>query len=455
MCSQQHNKPHLANVRQRTLLLLSRADSAQTISDKLSQYAWQCLLASTSQQAIVLLNSHQVRIALAQIDSHSHSLATDIRHIQHHFPHLLWQALTEHTLEHPCHWLFAAHFIDYHHLPLDWDNVNRSLGHAEGMAKLLAEGAASTERHEIDVLHEIQGSHPCIAQLKQDIHKLAHTDETILLSGETGTGKSLCARWLHTLSRRAEGPFVSVNCGALPASLIQSTLFGHEKGAFTGADKRYIGHIEQAEGGTLFLDEIADLPLELQVNLLHFLDNQHILRIGSSQPIKVDCQLIFATHIDLENAVEEGKFREDLYHRINVLRLHIPSLRDYKSDIMMLAEQFLHNTAAGQKRQFADDAVESICNYSWPGNVRELQNRVRRAMIMSDGPIIHADALGIPSHLGKLARTALPLNAAQLDANVLFKAVADNHNNISAAAKQLKISRSTFYRLIKKCNIQR
>ncbi|MGL5359096.1 MAG: sigma-54 interaction domain-containing protein, partial [Shewanella sp.] len=287
---------------------------------------------------------------------------------------------------------------------------------------------------------------------KQDIHKLAQTAETVLLSGETGTGKSLCAKWLHKLSRRAEGPFVSVNCGALPASLIQSTLFGHEKGAFTGADKRYIGHIEQAEGGTLFLDEIADLPLELQVNLLHFLDNKHIMRIGSNQPIKVDCHLIFATHIDLETAVEEGKFREDLYHRINVLRLHVPCLRDYPCDIMMLAEQLLHCTPEGQNLQFADDAVAFICSYSWPGNVRELQNRVRRAVIMSDGPLIHSDALGIPSHLSTPARPRL---SAELNADVLLKAVADNHNNISAAAKQLKISRSTFYRLIKKCNIQR
>jgi len=475
---------------QRELLVLDPNNDLPDICENLSGYGWHCLKVSTAFDALKLIDQYQIKIAVVMVHPGANDrLAEDIFSIQQDYPLLHWLAVSKGMLDQSCSWLLTVNVIDYFHLPLDWQRFNSVLGHGLGMVQLGPEaedgdaaegtkpliaalkqnlkkfvvsdatGAAPTSTSKTacqsQLLPDIQGKHPLISGLKRNLEKLAATDETVLISGETGTGKGLCAKWLHRLSSRAKGPFVSINCGALPASLIQSSLFGHEKGAFSGAERRYIGHLEQANGGTLFLDEIADLPLDLQVNLLQFLDDKHIFRVGGSKPVAVDCRLLFASHQDLESAVEEGHFREDLYHRMNVLRLHVPSLRDYLDDVMLLAERFLDDcTVSSNQLAFGDDAVQAICSYNWPGNVRELQNRIRRAVVMADGPLLSADHLGLkPAMLHRL-NGDLASQREELDTEVILKAISDNRHNISAAARQLNVSRTTIYRLLKKCNIQ-
>ncbi|QYJ76752.1 sigma-54 dependent transcriptional regulator [Shewanella sp. FJAT-52076] len=428
----------------RHLLLLSKSQEATDVSRRLAAYGWHCLTAASGHEAILKLSGQQLGVAVAMLCPRADTLSSDIALIQSHFPHLLWIALTDGKLDKACQWLLSARFIDYHHSPLDWDSVNKALGHADGMAKLLPVKTPGVK------ITDILGTHPCILRLKQDLKKLASTDETVLLSGETGTGKGLCAKWLHRMSARSDGPFIALNCGALPNGLIQSTLFGHEKGAFTGADRQHQGHIEQAKDGVLFLDEIADLPLELQVNLLHFLDDRQITRIGGKSPLKINCRIIFATHQNLEKAVDEGTFREDLYHRINVLRLHVPSLREYSTEVKLMAEAFLAQLSPPNRSlSFSDSAIATMRHYDWPGNVRELQNRIRRAVIMAETPLITPDDLGLSVAIHAKHRD-LVSQRDELDVEAVLKAISDHKHNISAAARALNISRSTLYRLLKK-----
>jgi len=237
------------------------------------------------------------------------------------------------------------------------------------------------------------------------IRKVAPTDSTVLIQGESGTGKELVARALHNLSRRAKAPLISVNCAAIPETLIESELFGHEKGAFTGASASRTGLVEAADGGTLFLDEIGELPLEAQARLLRVLQEGEIRRVGSVQSQKVDVRLIAATHRDLEGLAKIGQFREDLFYRLNVISLRLPALRERGGDVMEIARVFLARQSARMSRpglKFGAEAEAAIRHYSWPGNVRELENAIERSVILSEGQEINADQLGIDVELGEL-----------------------------------------------------
>ncbi len=237
------------------------------------------------------------------------------------------------------------------------------------------------------------------------IRKVAPTDSTVLIQGESGTGKELVARALHNLSRRAKAPLISVNCAAIPETLIESELFGHEKGAFTGASASRTGLVEAADGGTLFLDEIGELPLEAQARLLRVLQEGEIRRVGSVQSQKVDVRLIAATHRDLKGLAKVGQFREDLFYRLNVISLRLPALRERGGDVMEIARVFLARQSARMSRpglKFGAEAEAAIRHYSWPGNVRELENAIERSVILSEGQEINADQLGIDVELGEL-----------------------------------------------------
>ncbi|WP_462159919.1 sigma-54 interaction domain-containing protein [Pseudoalteromonas sp. GB56] len=351
---------------------------------------------------------------------------------------------------------FTDYFMDYHHLPIDWQRLDHSLGHLYGMAQMRM--LAQKEQAETKPNSLVFGESQVMRDLQQTLVKVASTDETVLIGGETGTGKGLCAQYIHSLSSRSSGPFITVNCGALPPTLIHSELFGHEKGAFTGAARQYIGKIERANGGTLFLDEIGDLPLELQINLLHFLEERFIERVGGNKPIEVDCRVIFATHVDLDNAVIQGTFREDLYYRINIIQLEIPSLRDRKHDIPVLANDFLDKfSPQNQSLAFSSTAIDLMFRYSWPGNVRELKNRIQRAIIMTDTGIINESDLGIKALFADNEEDRvidLVQRRNDIDAQSVLDAIEQNNHNVSAAARDLNISRTTFYRLLKKCNIK-
>lgn len=273
----------------------------------------------------------------------------------------------------------------------------RSNGKSAGTDK----GAGNAANGEIGII----GSCAPMQDLYSKIRKVAPTDSNVLIQGESGTGKELVARALHNLSRRAKAPMISVNCAAIPETLIESELFGHEKGAFTGASAGRAGLVEAADGGTLFLDEIGELPLEAQARLLRVLQEGEIRRVGSVQSQKVDVRLIAATHRDLKNLAKNGQFREDLYYRLHVIALKLPALRERGPDVNEIATAFLARQSARINRddlRFSHDAEQAIRHYSWPGNVRELENAVERAVILSESPEISAELLGIDIELGDL-----------------------------------------------------
>jgi two-component system NtrC family response regulator len=289
------------------------------------------------------------------------------------------------------------------------------------------------------------------------IERVANTSVSVMLLGASGTGKELLARGLHEASGRREGAFVAINCAAIPENLLESELFGHEKGAFTGAVKTTEGKIEQAHKGTLFLDEVGDIPLPLQVKLLRFLQERVIERIGSRKSIEVDTRVVCATHQDLEAMIADGRFREDLYYRLAEIVVKIPSLAERPGDATLLAKAFLARFAREMNpavKGFASDALAAIDAWHWPGNVRELENRVKRAVIMADGKLIGAADLDLvePDGDGVLA---LNLKSAreEADRRVIRHALARSEGNISNTAKLLGVSRPTLYDLLKQYDL--
>ncbi|WP_136476476.1 sigma-54 dependent transcriptional regulator [Pseudomonas sp. DG56-2] len=348
-----------------------------------------------------------------------------------------------------CEW-----FFDFHTLPFDVSRVQVTIGRAFGMARLRGKGSVHVDELE----HELLGESRPIRELRKLLSKLAPTESPVLIRGESGTGKELVARTLHRQSQRRDKPFVPINCGAIPENLIQSELFGHEKGAFTGAHQRKIGRIEAANGGTLFLDEIGDLPLELQANLLRFLQEKHIERVGGSQPIAVDVRVLAATHVDLEKAISSGRFREDLYYRLNVLQVITAPLRDRHGDLSMLASHFSHfySLETGRRpRSFSEDALAAMGKHDWPGNVRELANRVRRGLVLAEGRQIEAQDLGLLSqHAFTLSMGTLEDYKHRAERQALCDVLNRHSDNLSIAAKVLGVSRPTFYRLLHKHQIR-
>ncbi|WP_347926892.1 sigma-54 dependent transcriptional regulator [Pseudomonas helvetica] len=348
-----------------------------------------------------------------------------------------------------CEW-----FFDFHTLPFDVSRVQVTLGRAFGMARLRGQGTIHVHQPE----HELLGDSRPIRELRKLLSKLAPTESPVLIRGESGTGKELVARTLHRQSQRHSKPFVAINCGAIPEHLIQSELFGHEKGAFTGAHQRKVGRIEAANGGTLFLDEIGDLPLELQANLLRFLQEKHIERVGGSQLIPVDVRVLAATHVDLEAAIEAKSFREDLYYRLNVLQVVTVPLRERHGDLALLANHFSHfySQETGRRpRSFSEDALIAMGKHDWPGNVRELANRVRRGLVLAEGRQIEARDLGL---IGQQVITT-PMGTLEdyktrAERQALCDVLNRHSDNLSVAARVLGVSRPTFYRLLHKHQIR-
>jgi len=296
--------------------------------------------------------------------------------------------------------------------------------------------------------------------LFKQIRNVSATDYPVLITGASGTGKEMAAQAVHELSRRAKRPLVIINCGAIPENLLESELFGHEKGAFTGAVGRKTGRFEQADGGTLFLDEIGELPLMLQVKILRFLQEGTIDRLGGEKTLNVDARIIAATNVDLEAAVEQGAFREDLFFRLNVFPVCMPGLKERAEDILYLAHHILQTEAAALRRgqvSFLPGALSAMTAYHWPGNVRELQNRIRRALGMTRGRILSAYDLGLeenrPEDNGTQRLPTLKEARDAVEVKVVRQALAICGNNISQAAQLLEISRPTMHDLIKKHGI--
>lgn len=307
-------------------------------------------------------------------------------------------------------------------------------------------------------LEGMVGQCPEMLQVFSTIRKIASSDVPVLVVGESGTGKELVAQAVHAMSLKKEGPFVPINCGAIPENLLESELFGHEKGAFTGAHTQVQGKFEYANGGTLFLDEIGELPASLQVKLLRFLQEKSVQRVGGREDIHVDSRIIAATNIDISKAITEGRFREDLYYRIGVITINIPPLRERQGDIMLLSTLFLRRFSEelGKKlKGFAPSSIELLESYDWPGNVRELENRIQRAVIMSESTLIEPHDLAFSEVQN--GRRDVPLYGVTLreardrvEREKILYAVNKHGGNIARAAKELGISRPTLYDLAKK-----
>ncbi|WP_313349001.1 sigma-54 dependent transcriptional regulator [Stenotrophomonas sp.] len=344
---------------------------------------------------------------------------------------------------HPQLQALLGYCVDTYTAPLDLPQlVQRLLQLADGDQARSPAGAQA-----------LVGDSAVLQVARAALRKFAPVELPVLITGETGTGKELAAQALHALSPRHARPFLAVNCGAIPAALVQSELFGHERGAFTGAATRRLGLFETASGGTVFLDEIGDLPLDAQTNLLRVLQEGTIERVGSNHPQSVDVRVVAATHVDLEQAVERGQFRRDLFYRLNVLRLPMPPLRDRGSDIVLLAEHFLasfrhrHVTRA---RGFTTDARQALMRFNWPGNVRELLNRVQRAAIVSEAELIGVADLELLPPQVEMPQRLLHDARQAAERDALLHALRQNAFNITACARTMQVSRVTVYRLCRK-----
>jgi two-component system NtrC family response regulator len=287
------------------------------------------------------------------------------------------------------------------------------------------------------------------------IQRVAKTDATVLCEGESGTGKELVARAVHSHSPRRSAPFVAINCGAIPETLLESELFGHERGSFTGAHAQRKGKIEMATGGTLFLDEITEMSLPLQVKLLRFLQQREIERVGGREVIPIDVRVVAATNQSLDEALRGGRFREDLYYRLSVVTIHLPPLRERGEDVVLLANAFLRRNAQALKRKvrFSPEALEAIVKYQWPGNIRELENKVHRAVIMATSRIISSQDLDLNPSAVIDALPTLREARDQSERRLIVNALVRSRGNISRAARVLDISRPTFHDMLVKHSI--
>jgi len=317
--------------------------------------------------------------------------------------------------------------------------------------KTMAGGGAEAREGGQDAFARIVGSSPAIQLLCAHIEKVAPTHATVLLVGESGTGKELAAEAIHLASTRHEKPFMAVNCGAISPNLIESELFGHEKGAFTGADRQHKGYFERADGGTLFLDEITEMSMELQVRLLRVLETGRFMRVGTHEEIAANVRVVAATNRNPEQAVAKGSLREDLYHRLSVFPLEMPPLREREGDILLIADHFLQglNQEYGTAKRFSDDATQAMLTYSWPGNIRELRNYVYRSYILADD-LIKGDfnSFSLESHsAGWGTEITVPVGVPLADANrQLILATLKQCGGVKkAAAEMLGISLKTLY----------
>lgn len=347
---------------------------------------------------------------------------------------------------------------DFYQKPVDPEILSLIVDRAYRLYELEEDHRLLLARAAGPQLEGIVGASPQIQKACRMVEKVAPTDATTLLLGESGTGKELFARALHALNERSRGPFVAVNCAAIPETLLESELFGYEKGAFTGANRQTKGKIEYADGGTFFLDELGDLPSSLQAKILRFLQERVIERVGGRTEVPVDVRVICATHQDLSELIQKNDFREDLYYRVSEISIQIPPLRDREGDELMLARIFLERFSEQNGRLlkgFDRDALQAIEDYDWPGNVRELENKVKRAVIMADGDYVTAEDLDLSAKETD-EPMILDLRKAREEAErkTLQRALTLCKENVSLAAEMLAVSRPTLYDLMNKYGLK-
>ncbi|MCL2760156.1 MAG: sigma-54 dependent transcriptional regulator, partial [Desulfuromonadales bacterium] len=356
--------------------------------------------------------------------------------------------------------------FDYLEKPLDRANLLMTLQRAMEHVSLLKENTVLLKKlEETAIIPNIIGDHPKIREVFRIISKIAPTSSTILIYGESGTGKELVARAIHDRSQRGEKPFFAINCAAIPEALIESELFGHEKGAFTGASNREVGIFEAADGGTVFLDEIGEMNFSLQAKLLRAIQEKEIRRVGGKVNIKVDVRIIAATNKDLEAEIKKGHFREDLFYRLNVIRIALPSLRERGGDIATLADFFVEKYAKSTGmpiKGISKPALKLLLNYSWPGNVRQLESIIERGVLMAEGEFIQPEDLPVEIHSVPSGDGIIPfefpsdgISFEDLERELITKAMERADWTISRAAPLLKMSYKTLQYRLEKFGIEK
>jgi len=459
--------------RQSVLIVDDEPDIRELLDITLSRMGLDTFTAATLAEARAGVAREQPDLCLTDMRLPDGNGISLVEYIQQDFPHIPVAMITAHGSVEAAISALKAGAFDFISKPIELDNLRRLVTSA-----LQLEG--DTRRADDAVDHDLIGSAAAIQQLRRQITKLARSQAPVHIHGESGSGKEVVARLIHNHGSRASGAFVAVNCGAIPPELMESELFGHTKGSFTGANQDKIGLFQAAAGGTLFLDEVADLPLAMQVKLLRAIQEKAIRPVGANQEQATDVRLLSATHKDLANEVQAGRFRNDLYYRINVIDLYVPSLRERIEDVPELAEVLLARIArdeGNEKPRLEKSAIEALCNYSFPGNVRELENMLERALALSDGANITADDLQFSGTAAPAGRPApdrdkpvasattsgssqdLDLEAAygdlegyleSIEKQIISKALEESRWNRTATAKLLGISfRSLRYRLKK------
>ena len=389
--------------RQSVLIVDDEPDIRELLDITLSRMGLDTFTAATLEEARAGVAREQPDLCLTDMRLPDGNGISLVEYIQQEFPHIPVAMITAHGSVEAAISALKAGAFDFISKPIELDNLRRLVTSA-----LQLEG--DTRRADDAVDQDLIGSAEAIQQLRRQITKLARSQAPVHIHGESGSGKEVVARLIHNNGARASGAFVAVNCGAIPPELMESELFGHTKGSFTGANQDKIGLFQAAAGGTLFLDEVADLPLGMQVKLLRAIQEKAIRPVGANEEQATDVRLLSATHKDLAQEVEAGRFRNDLYYRINVIDLYVPSLRERIADVPELAEVLLARIArdeGNEKPRLEKSAIEALCNYSFPGNVRELENMLERALALSDGANITADDLQFSGTGAPAGRPAL------------------------------------------------
>lgn len=427
---------------------------------------WEVLAATNRAEAIALLRAQEPQVATLDLglppdpDGTSEGFAT-LAEMLRLKPDLKVVVASGHGRRESAQTAIAGGAWDFYQKPVDIDELQLIVRRAFHVQALEQENRRLSENGDVKggPFGGLITAAPEMTKTLRTLERVARTKVSVMLLGASGTGKELLARGLHAASDRADAPFVAINCAAIPETLLEAELFGHEKGAFTGAVRTVEGKIELAEGGTLFLDEVGDIPLALQVKLLRFVQERVIERVGGRKAIPVNVRIVTATHRDLEAMIAEESFREDLYYRLAEIVISIPQLADRTGDPALLARHFLGRFAREMNPRvtgFAPDAVAALEAHGWPGNVRELENRMKRAVIMADGKHVTAVDLDLDTPEQDDDRESINLKAVReiADRKAIRRAIARTGGNISNAAKLLGISRPTLYDLLKQYELQ-
>ena len=447
---------------ERTVLVVEDDPGVRTQIRWAFEEEYEVVLAKDRREAIEQLRRHEPAVVALDLglppDAHGSSEGLEtLREIMSLAPRTKVIVITGNDERATAVDAVARGAYDYYQKPIDPDLLRIVVDRAFRMHDLELENRLLVNDQATGPMLEIVGVGSAVDDMRRKIEKVAPSEATTCIVGESGTGKELVARALHRLSRRADKRFVPLNCAAIPESLLESELFGYERGAFTGAHQRTVGRIENANGGTLFLDEIGDLPAILQAKLLRFLQERVIERLGSRQEIPVDVRVVSATNRDLDHLMADGTFREDLYYRLSEVTIRVPPLREREGDAGIIARMLLERFAAQQNRRvptLTADALRAIDSYRWPGNVRELENRVKRALIMAEGTTISAAEL----ELDAPEEQRLPFNLREVreraERQALARVLRHGGNNLSRAAGLLGVTRPTLYALLDKYDMR-